>query len=686
MNFHEFKVVVSKQLDKMTKGGNTLYSSKVSKDVLWDTYLSSFPAGSNPMYLERTEHDCNCCKSFIRAAGGILAYVDGKLTSIWDIKIDNDYQVVSDALSSSAKDAGISTIYLHEQSHVGNLANNVINEDGSVRTYNHFHYVLPATAVDKEGRAKRRGEAVSYYSSLELAVTQIDAGDVAIVQDLIAQDMIHKGPEYKKTVDTLARLISEYNSTDDKAKFLWTESVKLGHFSTLRNGPIGTLLTNMGKGDSLEVAVKKYEDMVSGTNFKRSKTLATPRMVEEAYKRVQELGLEDALPRRFSVIEDMTINNVLFADHTAKVSMGVFDSLGSATKKSAPNLANVDEVTIGHFMENILPKATSIELMVENSHQGNFMSLIAPVHANSGKLFKWDNTFSWAYNGDVTDASLREQVRLAGGSVDGDFRFSHSWNHDGNNQSLMDLHVFMPGSNKTFNGTKNDSYGNSHQRVGWNCRKHSASGGSQDVDFTERAGTRVPVENITFPSKGKLKDGVYTCAIHNWSFRSPTLSGFHAEIEIMGQVFTYEYKKPLDHKEWVVVAEVTLKNGVFTIDHKLPHGAVTKETWGIQTNQFVKVDTIMLSPNFWDDQEIGHKHYFFMLEGCKNPESARGFYTEFLRDELHQDRKVFEMLGAKLKAEHTDNQLSGLGFSSTRRNSVTCKVRGSFNRTIKINF
>ena len=92
------------------------------------------------------------------------------------------------------------------------------------------------------------------------------------------------------------------------------------------------------------------------------------------------------------------------------------------------------------------------------------------------------------------------------------------------------------------------------------------------------------------------------------------------------------------------------------------------------------------SPNFWDGQTKGNKHYFFMLEGCINPDDTRGFYNEYLRDELHEHRKVFEVLGSKLKAEHSTDQLSGLGFSSTQRNELVVKVTGSFNRTLKIKF
>lgn len=84
--------------------------------------------------------------------------------------------------------------------------------------------------------------------------------------------------------------------------------------------------------------------------------------------------------------------------------------------------------------------------------------------------------------------------------------------------------------------------------------------------------------------------------------------------------------------------------------------------------------------------EVGNKHYFFILDGCKNPSPVRGFFNEYLRSELSQDRKTFEMLANKMKAPYSDNQLSGLGFSSTIRNSVICKVTGSFTRTIKVNF
>ena len=62
-----------------------------------------------------------------------------------------------------------------------------------------------------------------------------------------------------------------------------------------------------------------------------------------------------------------------------------------------------------------------------------------------------------------------------------------------------------------------------------------------------------------------------------------------------------------------------------------------------------------------------------MLKECQNPDKSRGLYNEFLRNDLHDDRKVFELLGSKLSVEPTIG-LAGLGFSETIRKEVIAKV------------
>lgn len=52
-------------------------------------------------------------------------------------------------------------------------------------------------------------------------------------------------------------------------------------------------------------------------------------------------------------------------------------------------------------------------------------------------------------------------------------------------------------------------------------------------------------------------------------------------------------------------------------------------------------------------------------------------------DLARNHKRVFEAIGSKAKAEYSDEQLSGLGFSSTSRNEMTVKVD---NQIYKIKF
>ena len=63
-DFEVFSSKVHAQFTEMSK--DELYTVDISGDTLYELYLSAFPEGTNPIYKERTEHDCSCCKNFIR--------------------------------------------------------------------------------------------------------------------------------------------------------------------------------------------------------------------------------------------------------------------------------------------------------------------------------------------------------------------------------------------------------------------------------------------------------------------------------------------------------------------------------------------------------------------------------------------------------------------------------------------
>lgn len=698
MEFKEFRNLMQKHVTTMFETDLKLFIADVDKDELWDLYLDSFPMGTNEIFRERREHDCSCCKQFIRNFGNVVILKNNEPVSIWDfITNESTYQPVINALSSFIKKANVKDVFVTTDSAFGVEQTFEKFESGDIKSWDHFRVDLPKKYVTNSSSTVPSiiGEYREVKNVFKRSLEELTKASVEIVLELIYQKSLYKGDEWKYQLEKFLTLHIEYSKLNDKEKdnYCWAKSIEVGAaLAKIKNHSIGVLLSDISKGMDLNEAVKRYESIVAPSNYKRPKAIFTTKMIEEAKKTMADLGLLDSMERRHATIEDVTVNNILFANKDAHKKMGdVFDDLAKDVIVSPKTFDKVEEVSIDTFVNDILPRAENIEVLFENKHASNLVSLIAPKNKESKSLFKWDNNFSWAYSGNITD-SMKERVKAAGGRVDGALRFSHSWNHCGmRNASLMDLHVFMPGSTQHIEHIKgkeiHDNYGN-NERVGWNSRSHYVSCGRQDVDYTIPAPDGyIPVENITFPDISRLKEGVYSFKIHNWKFRNPTVGGFTAEIAFGGQEYRFERKKALEHKEWVTVAKAELKNGEFRFLEMMENDFSSVDMWGIRTNKFHPVSIVMYSPNYWDAQDgIGHRHFFFIINDCKNDESPNGFFNEFLPEDLMKHKRVFEALGGKMKVEPSEEQVSGIGFSSTKRNSVVCKVTGNFTRIIKINF
>jgi hypothetical protein len=183
-----------------------------------------------------------------------------------------------------------------------------------------------------------------------------------------------------------------------------------------------------------------------------------------------------------------------------------------------------------------------------------------------------------------------------------------------------------------------------------------------------------------------MQDGTYNFFVNYYSPRAGYKNGFKAEIEFDGEVYEFEFNGEPQKGGNVCVAKVVLKNGEFTIKPALEAESSTTSTkhWGVGSNKFIPVSLISYSPNYWGDNSVGNKHLFFMLKGCVNDEEPNAFYNEYLKDELVQKHKrVFEALGSKAHVKDCDNQLSGLGFSMTKRDSVIVKCD---NKVYKVQF
>jgi hypothetical protein len=701
------------QFEKMCLTGN-LFRSEVSGRELWDLYLQSFD--NDPVFRDpnSSTHNCNTCNSFFRRYGNIVSISKTtlKVSSIFDIEIEGEFKPVVAALSAKIKASRIADIFVETFEELKNLPYESCKKDsehyklgleknfkqytqeeasvygvvkpGEIREFNHIHLNINRNYINFSGKSPEAimGEFRDSKNVFQRAMETISADTLNLVKDLINQGSLLDGKTHLYKVEQMIAYKDVYDDIDPEKRenWCWDTSYNLP-IAKFRNELIGVLCTELSEGEELNKACQSWNKRVDPANYMKAVAPITERQKELAKVFVQSNGFEESFNRRFATIDDIRVSEILHSnigEETIK-NVSIFDNVKpTSTRHKRSEFDGVEEVSIEKFMKDILPSCTSIEAFLSNNHEGNMVSLTTSANEDSKPIFKWDNNYSWTFKGNLAGKSqIKEAVKDAGGRVDGVLRFSMIWNDSETATDGSDLDAWC----KQPDGV-NIGYSTGYRRDRGDAKTRLS--GQLDLDNTSPSG-KLAIENIWFSNLNKMRDGVYKFWVHQFSARNS--KGFKVEIEFDGEIYTYVYDKPVS--QTVDVAEVTLSNGKFSIKHLLPVSdglGVAKTIYGLESNKFHKVNLVCLTPNHWGDNNIGNKHYLFMLDGCKVDSRIRSFHNENLIPELAQHRAVLEVLGAANMIEPSDKQLSGLGFNATVNDELILKLQGSYKRTIKIKF
>lgn len=660
--FEEIKKAFQRNFNSI-KGNYEWFLADVAKDELWDTYINSFP-------LElRQWHTCNACRQFIKNYGGLVTIKeDLTIKSIWDFEAPSPFKEVISNLKTLIESRSVRDVFRTYELRLGIDSNRQTLESGTVIRWHHWSLIAPNTVLTSKSLINNH---VSSYRDnkhvLKRSLEELNQEATETVLELISQKSIYRGEEFQGLLKQFLEYQKEYKTLSNetsKDNYCWTK-YRQKALPRIRNSAIGTLLIDVSNGVDLIQAITKFENVMFG--YKRPKGKASPLMIDQAKAQVIALGLENSLGRRHATERDLTVQDIVYVDRTSnlKGSEDLFEQVKKSLPTPAKKFDRVQEISLKDFIEKVIPTTESLEVLLENNHESNLVSLIAPTNMDAPSLFNWDNGFSWSYNGAIAD-SLSARVKKAGGKTEGELRCSLEWY----NFDDLDIHLFCPNKEHIYF---------SHKR--------STTGGTLDVDMNAGGShSREAVENIIFPSKNKMEEGVYDLRVHNYSKRESIDVGFRVEIECQNKLLSFEYPHVVKHNENVQVAkfEYSKQKGI-TILESLPSETVSKQLWNLKTNTFHKVKMALYSPNYWENSShTGNKHFFLMLEGAKSEGPIRGFFNEFLKPELLSHKQAFEILGGAVKLEDEPNQLSGIGFSSTTQGSFTVKVTGKTSRVLKV--
>ena len=687
-----------------------LFRVAITGSDLWDLYLKSFQPDTIFRDPNSSEHNCNHCKNFIRRYGNVVSLDENNnIITMFDIEPEEEYAKALKAIREAIKNSKITEVFFetynmlsklqygkcdkrNELFKLGVASNHKIYskeeaekfgvvKEAEVRTFNHFHVDLPKLFVDMSGKSVEAimGEYRSNKEVFQRAMGGIPLDTLELVRDLINQGSLLDGQTHLYKVEQFIPLKKEYDElpANKRNDWCWNKSYKLP-ISKFKNELIGVLCSELAEGKELNEACQSWNKRVDPANYMKASAPITRKQIEEAKKFVEENGYSQSFDRRFATMDDIKVSEILHSNvGDGKIkTVSVFDNVkATSTRHKRSEFDKVEEVSIEKFMKDILPTCSSVEVFLTNNHQNNLVALTTANNPDSKPIFKWSNNYSWTFNGNLAGKSqIKEAVKNAGGRVDGVLRGSMIWNDtDGTDNSDLDIWCQQP--NGELIGFSSDF------RKDRYMPSLSSCSGQLDLDNTSPSG-RLAIENIYFASLSDMKDGIYKFWVNQYSNRGS--QGFKFEIEVNGEAYNYEYKQPVSGN--IQVAEVGLKDGKFLIKHHLPEASSNKTLWGLETDNFHKVNLICLSPNHWGESQVGNKHYMFMLEGCQTDTSLRGFHNENLIGDLLTHRKVMEVLGTTNMIEPKGKHLAGIGVNATVPEELIVRLQGTHKRVIKIKF
>lgn len=655
-DFDIFSDEINSRLDELIKSGNPIVELDY-EGSLFDIYLNNIPEEYNPVFRVNRFFDGSADRHFINRIGNLAMITPNyKLVYLWDFESKTFFESSRKEMLKALKKCKIKNAFLTSFDMVGSGPNKD-SKDPRI-TWTHYKYKTPSEIrCSKHDIGDRLGKLNTQYNVFKRTMEECRLEDLESVIELGKDNSIYRASEFLGSLEKWHELKTKYNKKPSD-EFLWFNVIKEGIYICYRNTVVGSLIEDLYNGVDLEKAVKSYESKVAPSNYKRPKALVTSKMVEDARAKLEEVGLLESIYRKAAKFTEIPTDKILFTSQESK-SLSVFDDLkqdAELTVKKKLDLSKAKEIKFGDFIK-LLPKVSKIGLLPNSAVNSSKVVLTNSTNENIPTPFKWDNNFAWSYIESDTADSIVKRVKEAGGVVDGDVRFSLSWD----NSDDLDLSF------------ENNYY----QKIYFGDKR--TLGGRLDVDANFSEIVESPVENIYWSDINHLKDGEYRVSVNNYMLRSERNQGFKLQMEVLGEITTYSYPDN-DLRSVTTMLKITKKGNNIDVTYENPK--LIKSN--VSGNKFIDIKNVIKSPNAWDGETIGNEHIIFLADDVEVKFSVRGFYNEQLNSKLEEHRKVTEILGSKLKIdpvefESTDTA-KGYGISTTSNNVFYLRLTYNDNR------
>ena len=650
---------------------------RVDIQGVWDAFLAGLPEA------ERQHHNCNCCRSFVNHYGSLVVMnANGDLAPlVWPdpTTVPDLYRVSVTNIRSLFAAAKVSGVFFSDtdslgRMEVGGWTHMWVPSVGPSRNRNRLVTAFQREAEVAQLRETLRGAILAYPRTLVEEAVRV-----------LREAGLYRAETILPRAEWLLTAYDVFANTRKPGLFWRLVLEAPAGFCNVKSGVLGALLDDIQAKTPFPALQARWNMVLDPNQYQRAQVAPAAATIAQAERIFAELGLAPALQRRYLSAGEIPKNAFIWKAFEEKTAgqiptAGVFGHIKPKATSSGtaetPTVTGIPAQTItwSKFLRTVAPDAKDIEVQVTNQNTSRFMGLVGPADPTAPEMLKWKNGISWYYHGGA-DGEMRRRVEQAGGQFTNvDIRCTLLWN----SRTDLDVHCEI---------TPN---GRATEHIGFSNKRGSAATGNGwlDIDMNVSGETLSPVENIRW-GKGSAVSGFYKFYVLNYTGRD----GYHptpyeVELEVEGQI--YRYSGAIAARVRQDVFEFSYDRNTKTITNLkssgyvgTPAAASQTEAWGLPVGGWVKVNSIVSSPNQWDGDQTftqGQTHTFFLLNGCKDTagQKGRGFFPEMMRGDLHPVRSVIEahLATQAIQPNAEDTQVCGLGVANDQPWNIVVRVNG----------
>jgi len=618
-----------------------LFQIDIPKEDIYDVYNKH--ARKTPIFRKNPEWMCSVCRHTIYKLSKIVTIDDNyKRISCLEYFLDKyfleNFKFLEDMFTeiiTITANCPIEGFFYNIEKNIG-VKQSIEPSTGLV--FKHFH----VTVDDKYTEQIRISDKVNGLK----AVLRKYSDYVNYLEDILSwieQKYIYRGMEKKEIVEETKLLLELYNQKKRPKHFIWKHINSIACY--FNNDVISTLVDDLKNDVDPEIAIKNYNRKVAPENYRQPKVeLLTKAQVEQLERDLEKLGYSNILEGfKFAEPQDLSVLNVLWTNRAVKGGT-LTDVLQDNIKTSNVSKQHIETIDMTGFLER-LKKAKSIEVDVSGLAK---MVLIKDLFEKP--IYFWNNHIGFCYETGLVDVDqVTQLVKQKGGVIDAKIRFSLYW------ENLDDLDLHLKSENV---------------HVCWDNKDPSSTSFQLDIDMNVNRPIRGAVENI-FTSKISKSDidQEFTVFVHNFTKReSPQKCILNVYID--NKIFkTYEFKNPPAHESIELLKFKISKTEEFIViwSNQEAERKVKLPT------KFVGIDTVLLSPNYWEENK-GNRHVFFLKKGMTiNLDRIRPYNIEQLNPALVKHKRSLAVLSKKIKIMG-EPRLVGYGISFSKQRELLVKV------------